>query len=304
MKKTKSIRILALWGMLLAFWVNALVLVRQPLYLVRIYQIRQPTVWDSRPDSEMKVRISHHEISYRLPLLLPLEVRGSLRKQLQGCHTDLERVIRLANWVRCQLKFGEPAPHYYVWEPRKVLVDAGRGATFVCDTYARLLACAAESFGISARVLWLDHHTVPEFYIRELQKWVLVDPPLGCYFKSGGIPLSLMELQACTENRHRVSAVVFGKKGDNPLFSPDKSVEEAVYQHTRRIFFFSGENTEVGIRHALSRKFCLPTGVQYLCSGAPNLGLRGFLFRCLFCLTGTLFISYWCLSYRWICHNQ
>ncbi|UYZ64764.1 transglutaminase-like domain-containing protein [Hymenobacter weizhouensis] len=128
-----------------------------------------------------------------------------------GATTDLARVQALCAWVSRQWKHNgtnEPSKS----DPLTILREAAQGKQFRCVEYGIVLSGALASLGIPARVLALKMadvetrktgagHVLTEVWLRDQQKWVLVDGQWDVIPFLNGVPLNAVELQKALAER-------------------------------------------------------------------------------------------------------
>jgi len=127
-----------------------------------------------------------------------------LRKRLipvvKNKKSDLERAVAIRKWTRAQIKFGTPEKDSD-WNPIKILENAKKGVTYLCDEYAALFGVASYSVGLYARVLFVKKnkqagHFLNEVWLKEYQKWAIIDPLFNCIVVNAETftPLSALEI--------------------------------------------------------------------------------------------------------------
>lgn len=138
-------------------------------------------------------------------MLAVLRARYELDRVTGDAADDLDRVRRLATWTRSRWRHNgsnEPSRP----DPLTVLAEAEAGARFRCVEYAEVLAAALSAVGVPARVLGLQRadvetaerdagHVVAEAWLRDAQRWMLVDGQFDTVAMRGADPLSARELQ-------------------------------------------------------------------------------------------------------------
>jgi len=278
MKRRKRLIIVGL-AFLIIFGISAVKMIKSPLLLVKVISIGDASVFNQKPDSEMDVNIKNTTFNYKFPVLLSKDKFKGLNKEIKTSDLELTKVIKICRWVREKLSFGDDSIHYYFWQPEVVLRDS-RGKKFLCDGYARLSASVAQNFRIPSRVIWLSGHVVPEFYLSDLEKWVMVDPTHGYYLKSEKVVLSTTQIISSFEKEKMPKRVDFGDEVKND--EPASTLKGIIPVYTNKFTFaFSGENTEKGIRYSLFHELKFSRGLQYKESGSPNLEMQGKVMRIL-----------------------
>jgi hypothetical protein len=144
--------------------------------------------------SKVKVLGSHNEeIRYTSipfeyekfdePQLVELLKKYRLDEVVAGASSEIERMIRLRNWVAAQWKYDPPIPYYPPWDAREIL-DTRKG---FCVQFAIVNMQCALSLGLQARFVFghfpsvrlkgriVSGHEVTEVWSNELAKWVMMD---------------------------------------------------------------------------------------------------------------------------------
>jgi transglutaminase-like putative cysteine protease len=138
------------------------------------------------------------------PQLVALRKLFRLDEVVAGAKTELERMIRLRNWVSAQWKWDPPLPHYPAWDAQEIL-QLRRG---ICVQYAIVCLQCALSLGMQTRFVFgyfpnvtakgegVCGHEVTEYWSNELGKWVMMDPHLDeCFLdRRTGLPASMLEV--------------------------------------------------------------------------------------------------------------
>ena len=118
---------------------------------------------------------------------------------------DATRVVNLMNWVHHQWKHnGNQAPQKD--DALSILSEAKNGSGFPCFAYAEVLRAALNSVGIPTRRLALktknvetqnsaSGHVANEVWLRDLGKWVFIDPQENVMPYLDGEPLNAVEFQ-------------------------------------------------------------------------------------------------------------
>jgi transglutaminase-like putative cysteine protease len=138
------------------------------------------------------------------PQLVALRSAHRLDEVVAGAKTELERMIRLRNWVSAQWKYDPPLPDYPAWDAHDIL-QLRRG---VCVQYAIVYLQCALSLGMQARFVFgyfpnvtakghgIAGHEVVEYWSNDLGRWVVMDPHQDeCFVnRRTGLPVSMLEL--------------------------------------------------------------------------------------------------------------
>jgi hypothetical protein len=139
------------------------------------------------------------------PYLATLRTAYQLDEVVAGKITDLARVQAVCAWVSRQWKHnGSNTPQKS--DPISILEEAAQGKRFRCVEYGVVLSGALNALGLPARVLALKTadvetrkagagHVLTEVWLRDQQKWVLVDGQWDVIPFLKGVPLNAVELQ-------------------------------------------------------------------------------------------------------------
>lgn len=146
------------------------------------------------------------------PYLQRLRTEYSLERIVGGAADDYAKVRALALWAHNLWQHhGENEPRNH--DPISILEEVRQGKKFRCVEYAVVISGCLNALGIPSRVLALKTedvetrksgagHVVAEAYVRDLDKWILVDGQWDVIPLLDEIPLSAVELQqALAENR-------------------------------------------------------------------------------------------------------
>ena len=136
----------------------------------------------------------------------PAQLRAEyeLDEVIRGIEDEFQQVAALAGWVNSRWSHSSsntPSSR----NPLVILKEAADGASFRCVEYSLVMAGAAQSLGMPARMVGLKTrhaatarsgagHVVTEIWLDDLEKWVVADPQLGYVFMADGIPLNAVEL--------------------------------------------------------------------------------------------------------------
>ncbi|HNS32879.1 MAG TPA: hypothetical protein PKN36_07900 [bacterium] len=272
----KSVIVISALISVILFSSTCIILLKNPVYFASIISVSSNDVFNKIPDKEMSVLFNGKRFCYKFPVLLKKDFEVELKKYIGHHPADLNKTLIVNLWVREKLKFGINKTHYLYWQPQKVLMDIKKDNLFLCDTYARLAAAAAQTIGITSRVLWLGGHVVPEFYIPEIKKWVMVDPTYGYYMEFENMPLSVTEIIACYRKGQYPRKIVF-----RDFKRVDMTVKRNIIQDTIADIYtngftivFDGENTEKGIKYSVLSEKRIPLYMQYLEENSKNMALR------------------------------
>jgi hypothetical protein len=178
----------------------------------------RPQDWTSRlrPLEEHNERIVRTSIPFRNepldhPNLKKLRNDYKLDQVVQGAHTELELMLRLAQW---SCNYWDWPNHigecYPAWDALEILKPERDGSPVggFCQQFNVVFLQACESFGFSGRAISISQgrlqekhpaggHEIVELWSNEWKKWVYVDGALAWYVvdEKSGTPLSVWELR-------------------------------------------------------------------------------------------------------------
>jgi hypothetical protein len=138
------------------------------------------------------------------PALVELRTKYKLDEVVAGSHTEIEKMLKLRNWVSAQWKYDPPIPYYPAWDAREIL-QLRKG---FCVQYAITTMQCALSLGMQARFVfghfpntrlkgkYTCGHEVTEIWSNEQDKWVMIDGHRNESFvnKKTGLIASMLEL--------------------------------------------------------------------------------------------------------------
>ena len=263
--------------------IQALYLKSLPGSLVRVYYTEDSNDFNKTPADDMTTEFDGYLFDYRIALRLSDEAEREIRDVLKDRkQADMSMLIDIAAWVRTRMSFGNSGGS----DDRKSADAAHRSPNGgenrgLCDRYANYFAAACQAVGIPARVIELNGHVVPEAFLRESGRWVMVDPTLGYYLTREGVPLSVADIISSYRNGHQPEAAVFAEeRGDDSLYrAADESTLQGIYLNS----FTVVSNQQLGQQQILSyiaTTLSLPIAkLQYMDSNSIKIGRKESLLR-------------------------
>jgi hypothetical protein len=138
--------------------------------------------------------------------LQPLQANYHFEEVVKNAKSEQEKVLIMLNWVRGRWEHNG-------WNDAKtnnactILERAEKGEKFRCVEYGIVLKNALLAVGLKARTLGLKTrdveitkygagHVLSEVWLKDKQKWALVDAQFNAMPVLDGIPLNAVELQA------------------------------------------------------------------------------------------------------------
>jgi hypothetical protein len=280
--------------MLLIIIIQALYLKSLPGSLVRVYYTRDAGDFNKPPDDDMTVAYDGYRFDYRTLLGLSDEDEGEIKALLQGrSQADMKTLIDIATWVRAKMSFGmsggsDDKKSTNTLQPSELDVE-NKG---LCDRYANYFAAACHAGGIPARVTELNGHVVPEAFLRDAGRWVMIDPTLGYYLMREGIALSVADIINSYKNGNKLAAVVFAaERGDDSLYrAADESTLRGIYLNGYTVV----SNQLLGrgqILHCIAKGFSLPIAqLQYVESNTIKIGRKELILRSILAMNLVVFL--------------
>lgn len=167
---------------------------------------------------------------------------------IAGDGEDFSKAVHLLNWVSEHtyhkgdydgaIAFNSLALLNYAY-------DKGSQCGINCVALAIILSECLLAVGLKARRVFLmpcspydgDNHVVTQVYIREMKKWVMLDPTLNAYFSNGqGEYLSLLELRNHLANQKPVFFNNEAKYNDDQWNI--ESTKENIEYFAKNLFYF------------------------------------------------------------------
>ena len=130
------------------------------------------------------------------PKMVALREKYKLDEIVAGAGSELEKMVKLRNWVAQQWKYKPPAEMYPAWDADEILT----AKIGFCVQYAIVFTQCATSLGYQSRFVFGNHygtgHEVSEYWSNELQKWVMFDVNGNMHHldTKTNTPMSMLEL--------------------------------------------------------------------------------------------------------------
>lgn len=134
------------------------------------------------------------------PRMVALRKKYKLDEVVAGARSELEKMVKLRNWVAHQWRFTAPKENYPAWDADEIL---SRKYGF-CVQYAIVFMQCATSLGIQTRFVFGNNpgaidgggHEVCEWWSNEYGKWVFFDCNQNWFQMNPGTeePYSLLEI--------------------------------------------------------------------------------------------------------------
>jgi hypothetical protein len=162
------------------------------------------------------------------PDYVKLRTEYQLDTLVKNCKTEFEKVIKIQSWVQSRWQHdGDNIPEQR--DALYILREAEKGKRFRCVEYSVVASQCLASLGLRVRGLGLmakdisevksgGGHVANEVYLRDLRKWVFIDPQYDVITTFAGIPLNAFELQYCIAH-----------KQDFEIMNPNKTITKEEY---------------------------------------------------------------------------
>jgi hypothetical protein len=148
---------------------------------------------------------THFDYQPPSPRLKLLRERYKLDQVIAPGKTEMEQLMLLRYWVRNQWHTAwgsHPAAWMPPWDSLIILESKDQpDCLTMCTHYACVFTQCCQALGWDARHCILDHHCVSEVYVRQHDRWIMMDTgnsaeraDVGLHFERGGVPLSAREL--------------------------------------------------------------------------------------------------------------
>lgn len=167
---------------------------------------------------------------------------------IAGSGDDFSKALNLLNWVSNHMYHKGNyvgTKGYNSLELLNYSFDKGIEYGINCVGLATILTECLLSIGLKARSVFLmpcspydgDNHVVTHVFIKEMNKWVMLDPTLNAYLiNKEGLCLSLLELRNHLADQ---KAVFFNKEANynNKIFTENSTKENMEY-FAKNLFYF------------------------------------------------------------------
>ncbi len=130
---------------------------------------------------------------------------------------DLDKVMQISSWVNSL--WDHDGDHAAEQEDALyILEQVKKGERFRCVEYGIVTAACLNAIGLPARLLYLKTenaesapyaagHAVTEVYLKDMDKWVMVDPQMDAMVFLDGTPLHAIEIQQALTEKKNVSVL-------------------------------------------------------------------------------------------------
>ena len=148
----------------------------------------------------MPIRRSQYSFRYESYLnesLLHLKMKYPLEEKTHASQTDVQKLIKLGNWINQQWKAGTPQNVPFNFNALEIIERGNRGERFFCSEYATVFVQAALSLGFQARYVGLlgnKGHVVSEVWSDDLHKWFVIDNYFNVIYRQNQRPLNALEI--------------------------------------------------------------------------------------------------------------
>lgn len=160
--------------------------------------------------------------------LIQLRNEFKLDTLISDSDSDFEKVQKIQSWVQTRWKHdgaNVPKENNAIF----ILKEAAKGQRFRCVEYSLVTAQCLSALGFTVRglglmtkdiqeVKWGGGHVANEIYLKDLKKWVFMDPQYDVMINLNGVPLNAVELQKAIVNKDSIS-----------LINPNKTISKEDY---------------------------------------------------------------------------
>jgi hypothetical protein len=267
---------------------------RLPGSLVRVYYTAEIEDFNRPPTETLTVQFDGALFDYRIPHRVEQHAFEEIAAALERDNTDsMGKVIRIARWVRERMHFGVRDYSAFEIEAEDVLhTRENDGLRGWCDLYSRLFVITCQSLGIPARIIELDGHVVPEAFVKEAARWIMIDPTFGYYMLRGNDPLSVVELIHCYRQGIPLTPAVFVEvKGDDCLYSAEDEINlREIYLNGFTVVSNQTIDYHMIVESIMKRFTLLIAKVQFLDKNSTMIGSRERIVRTSLALTSVVWI--------------
>jgi hypothetical protein len=154
----------------------------------------------SYPDQSQQASLKQLRSAYQLDTLV------------KDAGSEFEKVARIQSWVQSRWKHdGNNSAQSN--DAAAILEEAAKGKRFRCVEYSIVTGQCLASLGFIMRPVGLmtkdvsdvksgAGHAVNEVYLKDLKKWIMIDPQYDVITTLNNVPLNAVELQSCiAENK-------------------------------------------------------------------------------------------------------
>lgn len=205
------------------------------------------------------------------PYLTQLYERYSLDEVMEGAKSDLDHVKAASRWVHTQFAHNSTNASRSA-DPMGILAEAATGKRFRSAEYATVTVGVLTSLGIPSRSVWLFTsteatrtdgvaHVVAEAYLRDLNKWVMVDAQWDAISFADDKPLSALELQKAIAAK-KPGLTVASRSGTS-TGSYVRWIAPYLY------YFYSRVDNRVGVNRTVNAVLLTPIGDTSLSTKYP-----------------------------------
>lgn len=154
----------------------------------------------------------------------------------------LDDYLLMKEWLRGLFPHGSPSKSYFGLNLLKMIDAAKKGERYLCGDISKMLCQMIMASGTYARIVRITDkngagHVVMEFWSKEFDKWVLLDPDYNVHYTSLDIPLNGVELFRMSKNGD--SVIKHKGKSDNTLFNSKTKLYEDFYINGVGIDFYN-----------------------------------------------------------------
>ncbi len=156
----------------------------------------------------------------------------------------LEDYILMREYLRDLFPHGTSSKNYLNTNLIEMLNAAEKGEKFLCGQISKMLCQMIMASGTHARVVGISNakgsgHVVVEYWSKDLDKWVLLDPDYNVHYTSSdSIPLNGLELFQLSKSENK-SVLKHKGASSNTLFSAKTKLYENFYRNGVAVDFYN-----------------------------------------------------------------
>jgi hypothetical protein len=183
-------------------------------------------------------------------------------ESIAGDGEDFSKAVNLLHWVSNHIyhkgNYDGTIAHNSL-DLLNYAYDKGNLCGINCVALATILSECLLAIGLKARRVFLmpcspydgDNHVVTHVYIREMNKWVMLDPTYNAFFSNGqGEYLSLLDLRNYLSNQEPVFINNEAKYNDD-IWTSENTKENIEYFAKNLFYFQTSEKSTFGDGNAI-----------------------------------------------------
>lgn len=212
------------------------------------------------PSANGPVDFQEGPLDFRLrrSTLTPTSI-AEIRETVGPVNSDWELASRCVAVVRGRLNASDASKPKAETANAETLYRRGREHFCVCSEHAILLNEVLQALGVQSRVLWMESHVTCEYFDRDRQAWVFVDPHMNVHFTdSEGELLSTADLVYAVERNQFVLPLPISRKDKLGPPHTSETLDDLWYRNillNGRCYALSGTTLHASSRWSHLAKF-------------------------------------------------